>query len=175
MTTSAPAVAVVLAMLVASPIAAQTTGERVPDAVKKGLAVSIIDDQGRQIDGRVEGVSEETIRVSLGKGSEEIRVDRIVRIDRPDSLRNGTLIGLGFGLSTSAVMVGFASQAKNPQWGVVAASSAFNIVAYTLLGTGIDAMFNNRRTLYERGRRPQAHFSPVVGRGVRGGAVSWTW
>jgi hypothetical protein len=175
MTSSAPATALVLAILVSSPVVAQTSGERIPDVVKKGLTVSIVDEEGRQIDGRVEGISEETIRVSLRKGSEEVPLDRIVRIDRPDSLRNGAFIGLGLGLTTSAVLVGFATQAENVQWTAVVASSVSNIVAYTLLGTGIDAIFNNRRTLYERGRRPQARLSPVVGRGARGAAVSWTW
>jgi hypothetical protein len=175
MTTSAPAAALILTMLVASPLAAQTSGERIPDTVKKGLTVSIIDDQGRQIDGRVESVSEETIRVSLRKKSEEVRLDRVVRIDRPDSLRNGALIGLGFGVANAAILVGFAGQSDYIQWPAVVLASVSNIVGYTLLGTGIDAMFNNRRTLYERGRRPQARLSPVVGRGIRGGAVSWTW
>jgi hypothetical protein len=175
MTPSTSAAALVLAMLVASPIAAQTSNERIPDVVKKGLAVSIIDDDGRQIDGRVEGISEEAIRVSVRKTSEEVPLSKIVRIDRPDGLRNGTLVGLGFGLTSSAIMVGFATQADNAQWGVVLASSAMNIVAYTLLGTGIDALINNRRTLYERGRRAQARLSPVVGGGARGASVSLTW
>ena len=177
MTTPAPAAALVLAMLVASPAAAQTSGDRVPDVVKKGLTVSVIDDQGRQIDGRVESVSDEAIRVSLRKGIEEVTLDRIVRIERPDSLRNGALIGLGFGVASSAILVGFATQSDsdNIQWPAVVLASVSNIVGYTLLGTGIDAIFNNRRTLYERGRRPQARLSPVVGRGVRGGAVSLTW
>ena len=175
MTRSAPAAALMFAMLASSPAIAQTSGERIPDVVKTGQKVSIIDQEGRQIDGRVEGISEEAIRVSLRKGSEEIPVDRIVRIDRPDSLRNGAYIGLGLGVTTSAVLVGYATQAENPQWGIVAASCVYNVVAYTLLGTGIDLIFNNRRTLYERGRRTQTRVSPVVGRGVRGGAISLTW
>jgi hypothetical protein len=177
MTPSAPAAALVLALLISSPALAQTSGERIPDTVKTGLKVSIIDDQGRQIDGRVDGISEETLRVSLRKGSEEVRLDRIVRIDRPDSLRNGALIGLGFGVANSAILVGFATQSDsdNIQWPAVVLASVSNIVGYTLLGTGIDAMFNNRRTLYERGRHPQARLTPVVGRGVRGGAISLTW
>ncbi len=175
MSRSAPAAALVLAMLASSPAVAQTGGERIPDVVRTGQRISIIDDEGRQIDGRVEGTSEAAIRVSLRKGSEEIPVDRIVRIDRPDSLRNGAYIGLGIGLASSAILAGFATQAENSQWGVVAASCVYNVVGYTLLGTGIDALVNNRRTLYERGRRPQARLSPVVGRGVRGGAISLTW
>ena len=174
MTRSLPAV-LVLAILASSPAVAQTGGERIPDVLKKGLTVSIIDEEGRQIDGRVQGISGDTIRVSVRQGSQEVPLDRIVRIDRPDSLRNGAFIGLGVGLTTSAVMVGFATQAENVQWGVVFAASAVNIVGYTLVGTGIDAIFNNRRTLYERGRRPHARLSPVVGRGVRGGTISLTW
>ena len=165
MTPSAPAAALVFALLASSPAIAQTTGERIPDVVKTGQRVSIIDDEGRQVDGRVEGTSEEAIRVALRKGTQEIPVARIVRIDRPDSLRNGTYIGLGIGLATSTILVGFATQADNPQWGVVAASCAYNVVAYTLLGTGIDAMFNNRRTLFERGRG--AHGPPLPGRRTR--------
>jgi hypothetical protein len=175
MTPSAPAAALVLAMLASSPAAAQTSGERIPDVVRTGQKVSIIDQDGRQIDGRVEWISEEAIRVSLRRGSEEVPVDRIVRIVRPDSLRNGAYIGLGVGLANSAVLVGFATQSTRAQWPAVLAASVSNIVAYTLLGTGIDAIFNNRRTLYERGRRTQAHVSPVVGRGVRGAALSLTW
>ena len=175
MTPSVPAAALVFAMLASSPAIAQTSGERIPDVVKTGQRVSIIDDEGRQIDGRVEGTSAESIRVALRKGTQEIPVDRIVRIDRPDSLRNGAYIGLGFGTATSAIMAGFATQAENPQWGIVVATCAYNVVAYTLLGTGIDAMFNNRRTLFERGPGVKARLSPVVGRGVRGGAISLTW
>ena len=60
-----------------------------------------------------------------------------------------------------------------PKW--LLAGSAYQTVAWTLRGTGIDALFNNRRTLYERGGRLQARVSPVVGLGVRGAAVSVTW
>jgi hypothetical protein len=175
MTPSAPAAALVFALLASSPAVAQTSGARIPDVVKTGQRVSIIDDEGRQIDGRVEGTSAESIRLALRKGTEDIPVNRIVRIVRPDSLRNGAYIGLTVGLTSSAILAGFATRAENPQWGIVAASSAYTVVAYTLLGTGIDAMFNNRRTLFERGRGAKASLSPVVGRGVRGGAISLTW
>lgn len=178
MTRSLPAalvLALLASLLAVAPAVAQTSGERIPAMVKTGQRVSIVDEDGRQIDGRVEGISEEAIRLSQRRGTEEIPVDRIVRIDRPDSLKNGALIGLGVGLTNSAIWIGFATQAENVQWKIVFASSAASIVGYTLLGTGIDAIFNNRRTLYQRGGRAQARVSPVVGRGVRGAAVSLTW
>jgi hypothetical protein len=175
MTPSAPAAALVITMLACSPAAAQTSGERIPDTVKTGQKVSVIDQDGRQIDGRVEGITEEALRVSLRKGSEEIPLSRIVRIDRPDSLKNGALIGLGVGVGNSVIMAIAASQSEHVHWNVVVAATAFNLVGYTALGTSIDAIFKNKRTLYERGRRTQARVSPVVGRGVRGAALSVTW
>ena len=55
--------------------------------MKRGLVVSVVDEQGRKVEGRVETVSGEALRVSKRGVSQEIPVDRIVRIDRPDSLR----------------------------------------------------------------------------------------
>ena len=111
--------------------------------------------------------------MSLRGSTEDIPLDRIVRIDEPDSLRNGALAGLGIGLAVGTFGAVLSSGANiEPEW--LLAGIGYQTVAWTLLGTGIDAMFNNRRTLYERGGRLQARVSPVVGRGVRGAAVSVT-
>jgi hypothetical protein len=64
---------------------------------------------------------------------------------------------------------------EGAETGQVAAAIVSNALACTLLGTGIDAAFNNRRTLYERGRRLQTRVAPVVGSGVRGAVVAVTW
>jgi hypothetical protein len=156
-----------------SVLRAQTSDERVPATVRTGLKVSIVDEHGRQIDGRVDGVSEGVIRLSRRGAIEEIALDRVVRIDEPDGLRNGALAGLGVGLSLG--LLGAAVQTRGAEAKWVLAGILYNGVAFTLLGTGIDAVFDNRRTLYERGGRIQTRVSPIVGRGVRGAAVSWTW
>ena len=97
-----------------------------------------------------------------------------MRIDKPDSLKNGALAGLGIGLAVGTFGAVLSSSGNvEPEW--MLAGIAYQTVAWTLLGTGIDAMFNNRRTLYERGERLQARVSPVVGRGVRGAALSVSW
>jgi hypothetical protein len=157
MTASLPAALLLLILASPPPAVAQTIGERIPVAVKTGLRVSIIDDQGRKIEGRVDAVSEHGIRLRMRGGSEEIPVDRIVRIDGPDSLRNGALIGLGLGLAT-----GVAGGALDPQWRdhrgtFMLVSVIGNGVIWSALGTGIDAIFDNRRTLYERGRTQSTH------------------
>ena len=174
MTPSAPA-AFAFAILISPAMAvAQTTGARFADAVTPGLQVSVVDGDGRRIDGRVVALSQETLRVSLRGSTEDIPFDRIVRIDEPDTLRNGALTGLGIGLAVSTFGAVLSSGANiDSKW--VLAGIAYQSVAWTLLGTGIDAMCNNRRTLYERGGRLQTRLSPVVGRGVRGAAVSVSW
>jgi hypothetical protein len=155
-----------------SVLLAQTSHASIPAIVRTGLKVSIVDEDGQQIDGRVDSVSEGAIRLSRHGATEVIEFDRIVRIDEPDGLKNGALAGLGVGLSLGLIQVAH-TRGTEAKW--VLASILSNGVACTLLGTGIDALFNNRRTVYERGRRTRAHASPVVGSGVRGGAVSLTW
>ena len=174
MTRTLPAV-FALAILVSPAVAvAQTTGTRLADAVTTGMKVSVVNDDGRRVEGRVVEHSQESLWLSLDGSSQEIPIDRIVRIDKPDSLKNGALVGMGVGLALGAVGVA-ASQIYNPDAGLIALVIAWNGVSGALLGTGIDAVFNNRRTLYERGGRLQARVSPVVGRGVRGAAVSLAW
>jgi hypothetical protein len=174
MTPTAPAV-LALAILVSPAVAlAQTSGTRLPGIVATGMKVLVVDDDGRRIEGRVLEHSQESLRLAVNGSSEEILSDRIVRIDKPDSLKNGALAGLGVGLAIGTFGAVLSSSGNiEPEW--VLAGITYHAVAFTLLGTGLDAMFNNRRTLYERGGRLQTRVSPVIGRGVRGAAVSVTW
>jgi hypothetical protein len=173
MNRSLPAVLVLAFLASPPPAGAQPGDERISGVIRPGLTVSIVDDEGRQTEGRVMDVSAEVIRVSLRGTSEEIRLDRIVRIDKPDSLKNGALIGLGVGFSLGvfgAVMQGPESGAK---WAL--ASIVSNSVACTLLGTGIDALVDTRRTLYQRSGGVRGRVSPIVGRGVRGATMTLSW
>ncbi len=163
----------VLAIAVVPGLAGAQSSETKPlDHVKPGLAVSVVDDSGRRVDGRVVDISDDAIRVSVRKTIEQIPMDRVVRIDKTDSLKNGALVGLAIGLS----------------WGVFAAASDGDIdgqflltatlangLVWTAFGTGIDAMVDGRRTLYQRSVGVQARVSPLVGRGVRGAALSVSW
>lgn len=86
-----------------------------------------------------------------------VALDRIVRIERPDTLKNGALTGLGVGLSLGVLSVASQPRGTEAKW--LFASLVSNGVAGMLLGTGIDALFDNRRTLYERGRRLQTRLA----------------
>jgi thiamine pyrophosphate-dependent acetolactate synthase large subunit-like protein len=90
---------VVLAILFASsPALAQTDTEKIRARVKHGQKVSITDDQGQEIKGRISTMTADGLTILVDGGSADVPYDRIVRIDRPnDSLANGALIGFGVG------------------------------------------------------------------------------
>ena len=159
--------------LLGVPAVAAAQAERIADVLKPGQHVLIVDEQGRRIDGRVDLTSAEAVRVSTRAGSEDVALDRIVRIDRPDTLKNGALTGLGVGLCLGLFSVAIQPRGTEAKW--LLASLVPNGVSGMLLGTGIDALFNNRRTLYERGSRLQTRVAPVVGSGVRGAVIAVTW
>jgi hypothetical protein len=164
-----------LSTLVSSPALAQTSGTTIPAVAKVGMHVSIVDDQGDEVEGRIDNVSDRAVRIIVKKDRKEIPLDSIVRIERPDGVKNGAMIGLGIGIGMG-LTAGFADrQSWNRQPGFVTISVIGNGLVWTGLGTMFDAMINHRRTLYERGGRSQARVTPVVGRGTAGAAVSLTW
>jgi len=140
--------------------------------VKPGLSVSVIDDAGRRVEGKVVDISDDAIRVSVRKTIEQVPFQRVVRIDKTDSLKNGAVSGLvagiGFGL-----MVSLSGSETDGRW--VAAAVISNGLIWTAFGAGIDALVDSRRTLYQRAGAVQTRLSPVIGRGVRGAAVSVAW
>jgi hypothetical protein len=98
---------VVLAILFASsPALAQTDTEKIRARVKHGQKVSITDDQGQEIKGRISTMTADGLTILVDGGSADVPYDRIVRIDRPnDSLANGALIGLGVGAALGLARV----------------------------------------------------------------------
>jgi hypothetical protein len=165
--------ALLVAILAVPSLASGQTVDRLPSDVSPGLTVSVVEDDGRKIEGRVWEISERGLVLARRGTTEEISFDQIVRIDKPDTLKNGALAGLGVGLALSAFTVLAQPDGSQPEW--VFAAVLYNGIAFTLLGTGIDALVDTRRTLYERGRRPQARLAPVVRHGTRGAVLSLTW
>ena len=77
MTRTLPAV-LALAMFVSPALAiAQTAGTRLADAVPTGMKVSVVNDDGPRVEGRVLEHSQESLWLSLDGASREIPIDRI--------------------------------------------------------------------------------------------------
>jgi hypothetical protein len=150
------------------------SAQPIQSAVKNGLRVTVVDDQGREIDGRIEKVSDTSLLVRVKKDRQEIPFDSIVRIERPDGLKNGALTGLFVGIGLG-LLGGFADdQGTGRQPGFAFISALGNGVICGSLGTAIDAMFNHRRTLYQRGGVSQTRVTPIIGPHAAGAALSMT-
>jgi hypothetical protein len=151
------------------------TAQTIQSVVKPGTRVAVVDAEGREIEGRVDTVSDQSLLVRVKKERKEIPFDSIVRIERPDGVKNGALTGLFVGIGLG-LLGGFADDqgvGRQPTFAFISALG--NGVICAGLGTGIDAMFNHRRTLYQSGGEPQTRVTPIVGRHAAGAALSVTW
>ena len=164
-----------LTALAGAPAAAQTTSDRIADSVRPGLKVSIVDDRGRKIEGRVASLSEEAIRMSIGKRAEAVPFDRILRIERPDTVKNGAIVGFVVGLALGTVGGWLDHQGRGQRGSFMAVSAFGNGVVCAGLGALIDGAADNRRMLYERAASPQVRIAPVVGNDVRAVALAVSW
>ena len=161
---------VVLALLSAVP-AVPSLAQTTRPAVATGTKVSVVDDRGTRTEGRVQEISDRSLRLAIGKAMTDIPLDQIVRIERPDTVRNGALTGLAIGLG-----LGLIATATDPEGGAIAVTRTLgNGLICAGLGALIDAAFDRRKTLYERGSSAQTTLAPVVGRHSGGLAVSIEW
>jgi hypothetical protein len=167
--------ALMVALLSASSAAAQTAQPAIQETVQTGLKVTITDDRGVMIEGRVEGVSDQAVRLAVNGGLKDIPVEQIIRIERPDGIENGALGGLGVGVALGTMSAITAISGGSRGAGFAIGSIVGNGVICAGIGLLIDAAVDGRETLYERGKRVEMRVTPIVDRGVRAAAVSLSW
>lgn len=81
------AYSVALAALAASsPAWSQSVAESIQARVKHGQRVSITDDQGQEINGRISALTADGLTMLVDGQAAEVPYDRIVRIDRPPTV-----------------------------------------------------------------------------------------
>jgi hypothetical protein len=177
---------VTLALAVAPASAmAQVAGPPVAQLVKPGQKILVVDEDGREIEGRVDSVSSDALALRADGKPITLALDRIVRIDRPrDGLGNGALIGMGTTVSLS--MIGLAvsqstcesryhTQCSSPPFWVVLWAAGSSAALGAGIGVGIDAMIHGDRAIYRRGPGVRTAIAPAIARGVRGAAISVSW
>jgi hypothetical protein len=171
-------------LFASSPASAQTNTERIRARVKPGQKVSITDDGGQQLHGRIGEMTADALTVLDDGKSAAVGYDRIVTIDRPnDSLANGALIGLGAGATLGLLAVSAYEDEECAPGGVTCSPPAGGYTAGALLfgglgtavGVGIDALIHRKREIYRRGSGAVASAGPVLGHGRRGVGMSVTW
>ena len=153
------------------------------EVVRKGQTVEVIDDEGREITGKVSLVSQAALHLVSDGTATEIPFARITQIARPtDSLANGALIGLAagaaFGVLGATVGTGdcddyFGPCFEGPRY-VIGSALIFGAIGAGI-GVGIDALVRHNRIVYRRDAKLTARVVPIVGRGRAGAAMTLRW
>ena len=167
----ATAVVVVMILVSAGRAAAQPPDVSRLGEVVPGLAVTIIDEDGERIDGKVLDAGSDTIRLSRHRAIEEVPIARVVLIEKRDGLKNGAIAGLVVGMSLG-VLGGLAAGGDG---GILASAIVSQGLVCMAFGIGIDAMSNNRRTIYQRMPAVKKTVIPIVGRRTGGVAIAVSW
>ncbi len=167
----ATAIAVVTLLAAARPAVAQPPETSGLDQVTLGLAVTIIDENGQRVEGKVVDVTAGAVRLSRRRAIEVVPLDRIVLVEKRDGVKNGAVGGLVFGMSLG-LLGGLASGAGGQ---FVASAVIGQGLVCMAFGIGVDAMVNSRRTLYQRTPTVKKRVMPIVGKGTGGAVVALSW
>ena len=168
---SLPALLVLTVLVLSADARAQPTSDRIPTSVKTGLKVTIVADDGERVEGRVDAITDSTVRIAVRKAVEDIPIDRIVRIERQDSLKNGALIGLTVGAVTGLIAGAMEERDRGMR---MLAGAVGNGLIWMAFGIGIDALNDNRQVLYERGG-VQTRVGLTLGPQTKAATISLTW
>jgi hypothetical protein len=178
-------------LLTSNHAAAQTQADDIRARVKERQKVSITDDQGREVTGRITTIAADALTITPDRAPRVVvPYGQIVRIDRPhDTLDNGALIGLAFGAALAFVaMADEAHRSCTPDmgpWGDDDCSdpTGAGYIGGALfagglglaVGVGVDALIRRDRGIYRRGEKAQVGLSAVLARGKRGAVLSMSW
>src|SRR5918993_2816136 len=154
--------------------------------VKEGQKVRIIDDQGREWQGRIEALAPDNLGlVTKDRQRRDVQYAAIVRIDRPpDTLANGALIGFLSGAAYGLFAV-VAEENADCDPGAFFSCGDPTAAAYVVIppilgaigagiGVAIDALVRRDPTLFRRGDS-RVMLAPSLGRGIRGLSLSVRW
>ena len=165
----------------------RTDADTIRQRVKEGQKVRILDDQGREWQGRIEALTPADLTlVTDDRQRRDLPYRTILRIDRPhDSLANGALIGFAAGAAFGLMAV-VAEENADCDPGVFFSCGDPTAAAYVVapavlgglgagIGVAIDALIRREPNLFHRSGGRRVTVAPVVKRSVRGLAVAVRW
>lgn len=153
---------------------------QLPSAVKPGDDVIVTDAEGRDVRGRITALSPASLAIDVDGTTREWSAGdvRLIRHRQPDSLVNGTLIGLGVGAGVGfglAIGVAMAEVYGGDGSGESAAANmvlALGTAAGAAIGLGIDAARRDEVVVYRAAGAPASGASvrlmPLVTRHAQG-------
>lgn len=159
---------------------AQTDADEIRRRVKDGQKILIVDDHGRELKGRIAGLTADALMLRAGRDRTDVPYERIVRIDRPhDGVLDGTLIGLGVGAGLGLIGA-LAAATDDSGWGSPDPGHVALVAPLMLggigaaVGLGLDAVIRRETNIYRR-QGTTLSLSPTMGRRGRGVAIAVSW
>lgn len=140
-------------LLCAVPAGAQSPSPAPVPGVPLPFTVYVLDRSGGETEGRLVSLTEATVTIQTKTAPRTFSLSEVVRIyQRGDSLKNGALIGGGFGLGMGLLLGGFsdcpgADQSKGCPWSHVG-FIVVGTLTYAAIGTAIDALIPGRTLLW---------------------------
>ena len=140
--------------------------------VKSGDRVTVTDSAGREHSGKIIDLSPSTLALRIHGARHNFRAESVRTISqrRPDSLRQGALIGLAAGAITALALYfpleDWSASGKAASLGLFAAAG-------TGVGVGIDALISPRKVIFRsRAAARRLTVAPLLGSKRQGLAVS---
>ena len=129
--------------------------------------VFVRDSAGVETTGKLLALSPDSLTVLVDGVERQIDREHVARIQKRDSLKNGTIAGAIVGVALGLVASGLADcsyQSRNTgcagsRVGILALSTG----VYAGLGAGIDAMIPGRTTIYAASSRPATSATAMTG------------
>jgi len=144
--------------------------------VKVGDTLTVTDTAGRPTRGMVTGLSSSALELAVSGQKQTFTDNDItsIRHRRRDSLRNGTLIGLGVGVGVAALGVAGVAATEGMNPGLAAGIIGSYAGLGAAIGVGIDAAIRSTQLIYARpGPAPRSVvLKPMFGRGRTGMTAS---
>lgn len=152
------ALTVLLVIGIGAPASAQPPITDVP--LKSGTIYWVTRTDGSEIKGFITERTAEEVRVNGALGPVAIPAPEVLRIAKPDGLRNGFLIGASVGVAM------FAPYALDPDLPAGAArrvgATATVALMYGGIGALIDKAFEGRTDVYRRASSPSVSLAPIA-------------
>lgn len=158
----------------------QSISERWPGLAASQLqTVYVFDRSGIETTGKLLGLTPDSLVLLVADGERRFDLADVVRIQKRDSIKNGTLIGAAVGVVMGLAAAGISDCPGIHPGGACPGLRAVTVLTstgmYAGLGAGMDALIRGRTTLYEA--PPQSSKRSALGRGTAGAvlgvAVSW--
>jgi hypothetical protein len=123
--------------------------------LKVGDTIWVTDAQGREVQGKIHSLSSDALTLGAeGSNTFAAREVSAIRERRPDSLKNGALIGLGVGAGLALVAC-FSLAEGSDDVGWCAAVVGFYGAVGAGIGAGVDAAIKGPRLVIYRGAGTQ--------------------